>query len=378
MSTMKIDKTNIKNAEVFQILMENFPDMVHSVDDTGKIIYANRQAREVLGYSNDELLEMHVYSIYADSIQEQLTEGFKSLKLTGEIRVESSLKTKSGNEVPVEIRSFSIYDDSGDFLHTFSVSRDLRKIKELQADLVHAGGLAAIGELSAGIAHDINNPVTVIQASCQLLDYVMPALADSSGVSDEFLQLKEYLDDIKKASLVIGRLAQSMLGFSRKCRGKLVLINVSELIEEAAFISKYRLKNNGVTLINKLSSKEFFSLGEPGQLVQVFVNLMVNAADAMAKVDGKRQIVVSAEQCQHAGKDIINITITDTGSGIPKELKDRIFDSFFTTKEGDKGTGLGLSIAKAILKDHRGNVRVAQTGSTGTTFVIRLPKAENS
>ena len=112
---------------------------------------------------------MSVYEIYAEEVQEAVKAGFSNLKQKGDKTVESVLQAKDGEVIPVEIRSFSIYDDDGEFIRTFSILRDIRPIKELQASLVHTSRLAAIGELSSGVAHDINNPLTVILVSNEMI-----------------------------------------------------------------------------------------------------------------------------------------------------------------------------------------------------------------
>lgn len=156
MSRMRIDNADITNAQIFEILLDNFPDIIHSVDDDGNIVFTNRRAESLLGYTRDELLSMNVRSIYSDEVLKKVDKGFNELKKKGDYSVESVLKAKDGTPIPVEIRSFSIYDDDGNFLRTFSILRDIRPIKELQNSLVHAGRLAAIGEMASGVAHDIH------------------------------------------------------------------------------------------------------------------------------------------------------------------------------------------------------------------------------
>ena len=153
MSRMRIQDIEIRDADIFEILLDNFPDMIHSIDHEGNIVYTNRTASNLLGYTGEELLQMNVREIYAEEVLIALEKGFSDLKQKGDKRVESILKAKDGKKIPVEIRSFSIYDDEGNFIRTFSILRDIREIKELQNSLVHAGRLAAIGELSSGVAH---------------------------------------------------------------------------------------------------------------------------------------------------------------------------------------------------------------------------------
>jgi len=375
MSRMRINKLDIKNAEVFQIVMENFPDMVHSVNEAGEIVFANKQAEVLLGYTRAELYNMQVNDIYTDEIKKQLESGFIDLKQNGEKRVESVLCSKNGEKIPVEIRSFSIYDDNNEFLHTFSIFRDLRKIKALKNDLIHAERLATVGELSSSIVHDINNPLTVIQTACQLMDRFVPAL--ESGNMDVVPLFADYVGDIQKAAEVIRKLSHSLLSFSRKCYFDYTKLDIAQLIEDSIFICKYKIKCNRVKLEIECPKRQYFCKGVSNQLVQVFVNLISNACDSMENIDVKRRVItIKCEEVDFAGDKGIRCNISDQGLGVPEEIRSKIFKSFFTTKDMDKGTGLGLSISRGIIEDHRGKLILGKSDGNGTNFSISLPKID--
>ena len=224
MSRMRIYETEIADADIFKTLLENFPDMIHSIDDKGNIVYTNRQAEKLLGYSSDELLSMNIRQIYAEEVLQALSQGFTDLKEKGDKTVESLLKAKDGTKIPVEIRSFSIYDDEGNFIRTFSILRDMRKIKELQASLIHAGRLAAIGELASGVAHDINNPLTVILISNEML---LNMITRANAPADPLLpKLESLAKDVNKASHSIQKLADHLRNFSRGMVEKNELIDI--------------------------------------------------------------------------------------------------------------------------------------------------------
>ena len=142
MSDKKAERIKEKNADIFGILLDSFPDMIHSVNEAGDIVYANRTAEQLLGYSHEELYSMNVRQIYADEIIKDMELGFQELKRSGDKSTESILQARDGTKIPVEIRSFGIYDDDGNFIRTFSILRDIRRIKQLQQELVHAGRLA--------------------------------------------------------------------------------------------------------------------------------------------------------------------------------------------------------------------------------------------
>jgi len=363
----------IPDADIFKILLDNFPDMIHSIDDNGNIVYTNLRAETMLGYKREELLSMNIRQIYADEVLEAVEQGFTELKEKGDKNVESLLKAKDGTSIPVEIRSFSIYDDAGHFIRTFSILRDMRKIKELQSSLIHAGRLAAIGELSSGVAHDINNPLTVILLSNEML---LTAIKNSSaGTPLQIERIEMMLKDIQKASHSIQKLADHLRNFSRGMAEKMELMDLSVGIQDALFITKNKVMSAGVEVVNNVKKGEHYISGCLNQMEQVFVNLIGNACDAMAGSQ-KRQLTFSVETAKLEEVNCWKCNVTDTGAGISREILDDIFHSFFTTKPKGKGTGLGLSISRGIVRDHKGDILVASEIGKGTTFSVFLPKAD--
>lgn len=370
MSKMRIEEIEIPEADIFRILLDNFPDMIHSVDETGTIVYTNRKAEDLLGYTRDELLSMNVRQIYADEVLEALEKGFTDLKQRGDKSVESLLKRKDGTVIPVEIRSFSIYDDEGRFIRTFSILRDIRPIKELQASLVHAGRLAAIGELASGVAHDINNPLTVILLSNEMLLGELTSVNDPANV--HLTRIEGLAKDVNKASQSIQKLSDHLRNFSRGMVEKKEVIDLHTCLTDALFITKNKVLSACVTVVNDVKKGDYFISGCCNQLEQVFVNLVGNACDAMAGRPLK-QLSFSAEPYVLDGIDCWKCNVTDTGTGIPREIMEDIFRSFFTTKPKGKGTGLGLSISRGIVRDHKGDIQVTSEAGKGTTFAVILP-----
>jgi PAS domain S-box-containing protein len=347
--------------------------MIHSIDDEGNIVYTNRTAEKLLGYTREELLKMNIRQIYADEILEAVNRGFSDLKERGDKTVESLLKAKDGTRIPVEIRSFSIYDDEGNFLRTFSILRDIRNIKELQNSLVHAGRLAAIGEMASGVAHDINNPLTVILLSNEMLQKEMEKTTSPTPQTD---RAKAFAKDIQRASGSIQKLVTHLRNFSRGRAEAFEVIDFYDSIADALFITNNKLLSAGVTIHNNVKKCLYYICGCPNNIEQVFVNLIGNACDAMAgRPTRDLTISIQADQLEN-NEDCWRCDITDTGTGIPEELLEDIFQSFFTTKEKGKGTGLGLSISRGIVQDHKGDIKVKSKPGEGTTFSVYLAKAQ--
>ncbi len=374
MTRMRIDDQDIAQADIFEILLDHFPDMIHSIDDNGAIVYANRTAEKLLGYTVEELLRMNIRQIYAEEVLEAVEAGFRDLKARGDKTVESLFQTKSGEKIPVEIRSFGIYNDDGRFIRTFSISRDLRKIKELQQSLIHASRLAAIGELAASIAHDINNPLTVVLLSTEM---TLNTLSRCDGSPPDTEMLLGFAHNCHKAAKAIQKLSEHLRNFSRGMAEKPERIDLHETVNDALFMTQNKIAKAGVTVENRIPQGTHFVWGAPNQLEQVFVNLIGNACDAM-EGRSERRLTLSVAPTTLQQVAAWQCDVIDTGTGIPETLRDEVFRSFFTTKPKGKGTGLGLSICRGIIAEHKGELRLASEVGKGTTFSVCLPVAPSA
>lgn len=374
MAKMRIEGKELSNANVFEIIFEYFPDIIHSVDGEGNIVFTNRKAESLLGYSREELLSMNIRQIYADEIMDKVEEGFSQLKQRGEKTiVESILKDRDGKRIPVEIRSYGIYDDDGNFLRTFSIIRDIREIKELQNSLIHAGRLAAIGEMASGIAHDIKNPLNVLFLTNEMAMFTLNELRDTKSEAAE--KLERSLKDTEKALEMIKKLSEHLSNFSRGVAEQYEIVDLHSIITDSLFITQNKIKMCKVNTQNNVKKGFYFTKGAPNQLQQVFVNLIANACDAMAETKG-RCLTLSIYPDKRNGTGYWKCDVSDTGIGIPKDVLENVFQSFFTTREKGEGTGLGLSISRGIIKNHEGDIEVHSEEGKGTTFSVYLPCAE--
>jgi PAS domain S-box-containing protein len=370
MTKMRIGEQDIVTANIYEILLDNFPDMIHSVGRDGNIVYANQTASRLLGYTNDELLSMNIKDVYAPEILPAVERGFKELRRDGDKTVESLLRAKDDTRIPVEIRSFSIYDDQGRFVRTFSILRDIRKLKELQHSLVHAGRLAAIGETASGVAHDINNPLTVIVLSADVLLRELPA-----GRLEEPALRQRLINaatGIRRAASSIERLSTHLRNFSRGMKENHERLDLYDSLSDAQFILSNKLIKTGIHVTSHVKKAMYLVCGCPNQMEQVFINLIANACDAMENRP-KRELTLSVSAVERGGAPFWKCDVTDTGGGVPEHLREDIFQSFFTTKEKGKGTGLGLSISRSIVKDHGGELLLESQTGVGSTFSVVLP-----
>lgn len=362
---------------LFEVILDQFPDIIHSVDALGNIVFANKMAEKILGYSLDEYLSLNVRDLYPEEVLDDLSKGFDTLKKTGSNAVESVVLDKSGNPIPVEIRSFSIYDDDGNFVRTFSNLRDLRELKGLQESLIHAERLAAIGELASGIAHDINNPLTVILLSLQSALLEFDEKQNHAAIEQLSPDLLSHLESIDRASQSISKLVKHLRNFSRGATERKETIDLRQIIGEALFLTQSRIQQNQVTVLAPSAAGTYQFSGCPNHIEQVFANLISNACDAMEECE-VRELTLSIEPCVEDQVHYWECVVSDTGNGIPESAREAVFESFYTTKKKGKGTGLGLSIVRGIVDDHGGSIHFDSTEGSGTTFRVRLPRITQS
>jgi PAS domain S-box-containing protein len=299
-------------AKVFDMVVDHFPDMIHSVDAEGNIVYVNRMATVLLDYTTDELYAMNIRQLYSSEILDAVERGFREVKQTGEKRVESLLRAKDGTRIPVEMRTLAIHDEHGAFAQTFTVSRDMRKQKEMQDSLIHSGRLAAIGELAAGVVHDLNNPLTAII----LASAVMGKVAGDPAASPA--QLREqsalFCETIRESAVTMEALTSRLRDFARGVKEQHKPVDLFDTIHDALFILAHRIRHNNVRVTCPIVKARHWALGDRNQIEQVFLNIFANACDAMAQ-SGTRELTVEVDALTEGPCAFWCCTVRDTRSG---------------------------------------------------------------
>jgi len=247
---------------------------------------------------------------------------------------------------------------------TAEMQRREQELRDKQEQLVQAGKLATLGELTTGVAHELNNPLNNTGLFVgNAIDLIELGAADKGQIVRE---LRQAMQQVSKATQIISHLRT----FGRAAPVSREPISLKPVIERALSLVQEQLRLHEIEVTLDLGPEEAVVVGNPIQLEQVFINLLTNARDAVA--DSLRKAIrISAS----VGSAAVEIAFVDTGHGIPSGLERRIFDPFFTTKEVGKGTGLGLSITYGIVKEHGGTISVASTPGEGATFLIHLPLA---
>ena len=245
---------------------------------------------------------------------------------------------------------------------TQEMERRENELRDKQEQLIQAGKLATLGELTTGVAHELNNPLNNIGLYVgNVIDQARLGELDATRIVSD---LEKAMEQVRKATEIISHLRT----FGRAAPVSLERVDIDEVIERSLSLVQEQLKLRGIEVDFELCSDELVLLANPIQLEQVFINLFTNARDALED-SKKKRITIKTER----DGDEIKVSVSDTGPGIPPEIESRIFDPFFTTKEVGSGTGLGLSITYSLVKEHGGGITVVSERRKGATFEVRLP-----
>jgi signal transduction histidine kinase len=246
------------------------------------------------------------------------------------------------------------------------------ELKIAQSQLVQSGKLASIGELAAGVAHELNQPLMVIRGYSQLIHRQMKS---QRLEEKELAELLETIDRNTKRMIII---INHLRAFSRQSSTGFQAVDLNRVIEDAFLMIGEQLRLRGIHVTKHLDAAGTFVQGDAHQLEQVFLNLLSNARDALSVTPtgyqrrrSNRRIAITTRSTGDPAR--VEVLVSDNGDGIPAQNLEAIFDPFFTTKEVGKGTGLGLSISYGIIQKHGGRIEVKETGPEGTTFVLTLP-----
>ncbi len=338
--------------EKYKSLFENARDGIFIVDENAKILEANRVAYERLGYKKEEFVGKSLFDVTPESIHPIIMHRLKDAFKRGYLFFESYNVKKDGSLLPVEIVIQRIEYEGKPAL--LNISRDISFRKEMEDKLMLAEKLSSLATLTAGIAHEINNPLNNILISAQL---ILEEIKDGKPPQPE--DIEDIIRQVERVSEIV----KSLKDFSKVEIARNQEVNLREIIESTLKYAEIFIKRNNIRVEKELEDIKL--AGNKIHLQQVFYNIIVNACEAME--DGGTLEV----RCWQ-DKATAKVLIKDEGVGISKELLRKIFDPFFTTK-GPEGTGLGLSVALNIVKRMGGEIRVESEPGKGSTFTVVLP-----
>src|SRR6266481_1861718 len=344
-------------------LVDSFPDLILVLDTAGHYTFVSPRSKDVLGYEVEDTQHMAfgdrthpedlpaVLSLYKDVIAG--TQTFASL----EVRV----RHKLGEWRRIRFNFSPLSDEKGNIEGVVLSGRDVTELKRLEEQLIQAEKLAAMGQMLAGVAHELNNPLTAILGVTELL-------REREGADDS---TKRQLELTHRQARRAARIVQNLLEFSRPAAPQKKPLDVNTIIERTLQLQDHSLRRNNVQVDFQPQSDLPTVVGDANQLIQVFLNLISNAEHAIREVrdTGRIQIRIGRIGTH------ISVTVQDDGVGVAQEALPKLFDPFYTTKRPGGGTGLGLSICMSIVREHGGSVDVETLPAGGSAFTVYLPVA---
>lgn len=331
---------------------------IMTIDKEEKIRNWNKGAEEIFGYTEEEVLGKPSSFLMPDEerFRKELEYIKRETERNGFVKIaETERVDKWGKLKPVSLSVTRLPSSDGGYFGRTVVIKDTSEVKRLEQQVSQSEKLAVIGQLAAGIAHEIGNPLTAISSLVQIL----------RRKTDDLI-IMEYLSNIKENIDRISKIVRELVDFSRTPSHESEFIQINHLLNTALGIVKYDKRVKHVEFITDLSSDLPQIKVVPDQLLQVFINILINALDA---IEGEGKIIVKSKM----DDSFIYVDFEDNGYGIPEDNLERIFDPFFTTKEVGKGTGLGLSVSYGIINKFKGDILVKSEIGKGSTFTIKLP-----
>lgn len=355
--------------EFFMNLIESSVDGIIAADMKGNIIIFNKGAETLTGYKAEEVIgKIHITKIYPPGVAKEVMRRLRSLDYGGIgklLPTQFNVVNKYGEEIPIQLSASLIYNSQGEEIASVGIFTDLRprlamekKLQETHLQLVSSEKMVSLGKLAAGIAHEINNPLAGILIYSSLLMEDLPKDDPKRGDLERIVQEASRCKEI----------VRSLLEFARQTEPKKEPTDINRAINDGLFFLVNQALFHNIEIVKNLDPNLPFVYGNAGQLKQVFMNIIVNAAEAMHG-NGTLTITTSVSPDENN----VLIEFTDTGEGIPEENLSRIFEPFFTTKDVGKGTGLGLATSYGIIEEHGGKIKVKSKLGVGTTFTIELP-----
>jgi len=359
-----IEKQLYQQQEFARRLVDSFPDLIFVVDTERRYNFVSPKFKEVLGYEPAEIIGLtfgertHVddrpamIALFDDLVAGKQT--FASI----EVRV----RHKQGEWRSLKCNFSPLFDEQGRIEGAVVSGRDVTEVKRLETQLIQAEKLAAMGQMLAGVAHELNNPLTAILGASELL-------RERQGVDDN---TKRQLEMTHRQARRAARIVQNLLEFSRPASPLKKTLDLNVVIDRTLQLQDHSLRRNNVEVEFQAVPGLPPIVGDANQLIQIFLNLISNAEQAIreARPSGRIQIRLGRSGNR------VTATVQDDGVGISPDVLPKLFDPFFTTKRPGGGTGLGLSICMSIVREHGGNIEASSLPAGGAAFTVTLPVAE--
>ena len=349
----------LHSRDTLRALFDNTPTSMYIIGSDHRLLAVNRCRADLTGQKPQQLVGRRCFeALFGRRSPCQDCLAGESLAAGRDTRRIARRANSSSPAAVLEITTFPVLEASGHGEQAIIFEEDVTERRRLEASLAQAEKLAAVGQLAAGVAHEINNPLTAVIANAQLLERSL------AGRQEDWIEMvTSIIQAGKRASQVV----QQLLDLSRPSGTGPLLTDVNETLCQAFSILQPELRARAVHLEMDLADNLPVLMANPDQLQSVWLNLIVNAMDAIQ--NGRGVIRVSTRR----DRERVEIGVEDNGSGIPAERLAQIFEPFYSTKDPGRGTGLGLSICYRVVKEHGGEIRVESQPGSGTSFAVILP-----
>jgi two-component system NtrC family sensor kinase len=358
-----MERQLVQQEEFRRRLLESFPDLILVVDLEERYTFVSSRVNDLLGYKPENLLGKKISELEDHS--PELASLYRSVASSEQAfaSTEYGARHHDGSWRTMRASASQLFDAEARLIGVIISVRDITTERKLEQQVVQSERLAAMGAMIGGVAHELNNPLTAILGVSELLQ-------DKETNEATRKQLVMLQQQARRAAEIV----KDLTYFSRPPAPGKSGINLTEVVERTLTLYAYSLRKNSITVDFLREAGLPYAQGDPQQLMQVFLNLIVNAEQAIreARESGTLRI--------RLGKSANSVwaSFQDDGTGIPAENLPHIFDPFYTTKRPGRGTGLGLSICKSVMKEHNGNVEAANAAGGGAVFTVTLPTATGS
>jgi PAS domain S-box-containing protein len=354
----KMERQLAQQEEFHGRLLESFPDLILVVDLEERYTFVSARARDLLGYEPNDMLgkkisELEDHSPEMAALYHAVVSGKQAFA-----SAEYGARPREGSWRTMRAAGSQLVDADGKISGVIISVRDITVERKLEQQIVQSERLAAMGAMIGGVAHELNNPLTSIMGVSELLQ-------DTETNETSRKQLAMLQQQARRAAEIV----QNLTYFSRPPAPGKSRINLVEVVERTLNLHAYSLRKNNITVDFLKETGVPYALGDPHQLMQVFLNLILNAEHAIRETRDKGTLRIRLGR----GDDSVWVSFHDDGPGIPKENLPSIFDPFYTTKRPGRGTGLGLSICKSVMKEHNGSIDASNAPDGGAVFTVTLP-----
>jgi PAS domain S-box-containing protein len=356
-----IEKRLHQQQEFARRLVDSFPDLIFVVDKQREYTFVSPKVQEVLGYDQNESVGMIFGERTHPEDRSPLLAVFDDLlsRKRSFASIEIRVRHKEGEWRRLRCHFSPLFDEKGQIEGVVISGRDITEVKRLEEQLIQAEKLAAMGQMLAGVAHELNNPLTAILGASELV-------RDRPGVDET---TRKQLEMTHRQARRAARIVQNLLEFSRPASAQKKSVDLNAVIDRTLQLHEHSLRRNAIEVDFRPCQGLPSVVGDANQLIQVFLNLVSNAEQAIREVRPSGRIQIRLRQ----DGDRVLTTVQDDGAGIKPEVLAKLFDPFFTTKRPGGGTGLGLSICLSIIREHGGDIDAETLPAGGAAFTVSLP-----